>query len=205
MSDLELSKDQIYAIGRMVVAITRVESLILDLLRIALESRSVLNVVAAFSHQQVSSNIDTLKSHYTMGMNDDEIAADPVVKLLNQVRAVCDFRNTVVHAHWTIGEDGEPLAVRYHSRGKFTRSRRPSEEELRGGHTIREHVGKSHRFLMERVEREGFRIVERGDLFSGLSRSSFASLDAATRLVNATLARNRDAVDRVARGHLSIW
>lgn len=74
------------------------------------------------------------------------------------------------------------------------------EEERRGGHTIREHVGKSHRYLMERVEREGFRIVERGDLFRGLSRSSFASLDAATRLVNATLAQNQDATDRVARG-----
>lgn len=74
------------------------------------------------------------------------------------------------------------------------------EEERRGGHAIREHVRKSHRYLMERVEREGFRIVERGDLFRGLSRSSFASLDAATRLVNATLAQNRDAVDRVARG-----
>lgn len=74
------------------------------------------------------------------------------------------------------------------------------QDELRGGHTIREHVGKSHRYLTERVQREGFQIIERGDLFRGLSRSSFASLDAATRLVNATLAQNRNAVDRVARG-----
>lgn len=78
------------------------------------------------------------------------------------------------------------------------------EEEDRGGHAISEHVNKRESYLKQRVEREALAIVERGDTFDGLSVGSFKSLEAATKLVNSTLAQNRDVVERVARGEQRI-
>jgi hypothetical protein len=69
------------------------------------------------------------------------------------------------------------------------------EEERRGGHTIANHVGKSPQSLLERILRTRFQ--------SGNRIGSFPSIAAATRLVNATLARNRAIVDLVASGALS--
>jgi Bacterial CdiA-CT RNAse A domain len=72
------------------------------------------------------------------------------------------------------------------------------EEERRGGHTIARHVGRSPESLLARV-RTGvyrslfFRVELKRD-------GSFPSLMAATKLVNATLARNRAIVQRVAGG-----
>jgi HK97 family phage portal protein len=78
------------------------------------------------------------------------------------------------------------------------------EEEERGGHVIREHVGKSESYLKARVKREAFAIVERGDSFEGLGVGSFSSLSSATKLINSTLAENQAIVDRVVRGQDSI-
>ena len=53
---------------------------------------------------------------------------------------------------------------------------------------------------MARVRAEAERIIDRGDYFRGLSIGSFESLQAATRLVNATLSRNPREVEAVASG-----
>jgi hypothetical protein len=74
------------------------------------------------------------------------------------------------------------------------------EEEKRGGHVIKEHVGKSDAYPKARVEREAFAIAERGDNFRGLSVGSFQSLESANKLVNSTLAENQHVIDRVVRG-----
>jgi hypothetical protein len=71
------------------------------------------------------------------------------------------------------------------------------DEDNRGGHTIERHVAKSFEYLTARVQQEARLIVERGDGFEGLSVGSFSSLDAATRLVNSTIAQNRTLVDAV--------
>jgi hypothetical protein len=71
-------------------------------------------------------------------------------------------------------------------------------------------VGKSRDFLLNRIHEERLRTIEREarlsrehpELFRGLAVSSFTSLEAANRLVNATLARNRQEVRRVASGEL---
>ena len=84
------------------------------------------------------------------------------------------------------------------------------EDEALGGHTISGHVGKSRDFLLNRIRSERLRIIEREpsltrkqpQLFRGFAVSSFPSLEAAMRLVNSTLARNREMVDRIARGEL---
>lgn len=81
------------------------------------------------------------------------------------------------------------------------------EEEDKGGHAIREHVGKSESYLMSRVresqrrELDRNRDVDADQRFSGgVAAGTFPSLDAANRLVNATIARNRDQVADVANG-----
>jgi hypothetical protein len=84
------------------------------------------------------------------------------------------------------------------------------EDEALGGHTISGHVGKSREFLLNRIREERLRILEREprltrehpELFRGFAVSSFTSLEAANRLVNATLARNQEEVRRVASGEL---
>jgi hypothetical protein len=75
------------------------------------------------------------------------------------------------------------------------------EEEERGGHAIKEHIGKSDSYLKARVEREALAIVERGDSFEGLGVGSFSSVASATKLINSTLSQNRDIVNQVATGN----
>lgn len=71
-------------------------------------------------------------------------------------------------------------------------------EGVHGGHTIRVHVGKSDAFMLARV---GAAAWHYGLLSGIMYRSgSFPSLEAANKLVNATLARNRDMVLAVAQG-----
>ncbi len=74
-------------------------------------------------------------------------------------------------------------------------------EEARGGHTIGQHVNVNPERLAERVSKEAAATVERGDDFRGLSIGSFSSLEAATKLVNSTIAENSERVQDVASGN----
>jgi hypothetical protein len=74
------------------------------------------------------------------------------------------------------------------------------DEEQRGGHTISKHVGATPGTLTGYV-RDSILMdpsPDRHDIRSG----SFPSLEAADKLVNATLDRNRDTVDGVRSGIL---
>ncbi|MCC6271226.1 MAG: hypothetical protein IT190_08110 [Microbacteriaceae bacterium] len=75
------------------------------------------------------------------------------------------------------------------------------EEEQNGGHTIARHVGKTPETVVGYVRNSILADPDptRHDIRSG----SFASLEAANKLVNATLARNRAIVDGVVNGTLS--
>src|SRR5215213_4765805 len=77
------------------------------------------------------------------------------------------------------------------------------EEEARGGHAIREHVGRTDAELIGRLEREyvqvrvlGRVLVERGRKRAG----SFPSLNEANEWVNKALEAHRVTVDEVASG-----
>ncbi len=73
------------------------------------------------------------------------------------------------------------------------------EEERSGGHTIRDHVGKSNTYLISVVEEDTYEI--RGVAVAGkLKESSFASMDSANDFVNRTIQSNIAKVDRVASG-----
>jgi hypothetical protein len=71
------------------------------------------------------------------------------------------------------------------------------EHEARGGHTLVEHVGKSDSYLLARVR------GERGPALVRKRAGSFPSVEAATKLVSSTIARNQETVDRISRGALS--
>jgi len=72
------------------------------------------------------------------------------------------------------------------------------EEEARGGHTISAHVNRSPEALIAQAQENFDRNPNARDSRSG----SFPSLESATKLVNSTLAQNRDILDRVAAGEL---
>ena len=76
-------------------------------------------------------------------------------------------------------------------------------EEMAGGHTFREHVGKSREALRDRVRRSVLDDPdpERHNIRSG----SFPSIEAAERLVNSTLTNNRGLVDLVASGAIHAY
>jgi Bacterial CdiA-CT RNAse A domain len=72
------------------------------------------------------------------------------------------------------------------------------DEEARGGHTIKRHVGKSDIHLLDRVRTEKIRA---GIFTIGLKRAgTFPSVEAAEKLVNLSISRNQDAVDRILSG-----
>ena len=72
------------------------------------------------------------------------------------------------------------------------------EEEARGGHTVSKHVNKSPEALIAQA-REAF--IERPDA-RDVRSGSFSSLESATKLVNSTLAQNKDTIDKIANGVL---
>ncbi len=74
------------------------------------------------------------------------------------------------------------------------------DEESKGGHTVKKHVGKSNEFLIRRLMTEVYQI---GPVTVGLDRAgTFPSLEAANKLVNSTLAENDEIVARVAAGQV---
>jgi len=75
------------------------------------------------------------------------------------------------------------------------------EERQLGGHAIEGHVNKNPNFLLSRA-RDIASAGARDGFAEGIRVGSFSSLDAANKLVNATLAQNRDLVDKVAGGLL---
>jgi hypothetical protein len=72
------------------------------------------------------------------------------------------------------------------------------EEEATGGHTIIAHIGRSRESLLGYVRSDRLRTAI-GD-FPRYRDGSFGSVQAANRLVNATLSRNSATVEQVALG-----
>jgi Phage portal protein/Bacterial CdiA-CT RNAse A domain len=75
-----------------------------------------------------------------------------------------------------------------------------SEEEVDGGHTIRDHVRKSDEYLLGEVRRVRWAL---GPFVGGRKQEgSFLSLEAANDFVNQVLQGNQALVDRVANGEV---
>lgn len=73
------------------------------------------------------------------------------------------------------------------------------EERSLGGHAIERHVGLSNASLLKAVNDAASYARRNGSAF-GLREGSFPSLEAANKLVNSTIARNPDKVDKVVSG-----
>jgi hypothetical protein len=74
------------------------------------------------------------------------------------------------------------------------------EEEARGGHTIREHVGKTDAELLDTLNQR--RLNSLSYSLVGKRDGSFASVEAANDFVNRTLQQNKAIVDQVASGKI---
>ncbi len=72
------------------------------------------------------------------------------------------------------------------------------EEDARGGHTVRDHVGKTDEELLAIVERDVFHTLSHS--LYGIRYSSFLSLESANDFVNRVLEENTAAVESVASG-----
>ena len=119
------------AIGELVLAISELESVVTDLISI-LAGSNILATLVMVHHQQTSSKLQNLLTlaHGHFGSDPE---TQPIISKIKEAQDVADFRNTVVHAYWTIDTDGTPLAVRFYARGEFKRTRRPiSAEEIQG-------------------------------------------------------------------------
>ena len=73
------------------------------------------------------------------------------------------------------------------------------EERERGGHAIEGHI-RSDRSLRSDLEARVAEAVRKGDSVSDMRQGSFSSLESANKLVNSTIARNSEQVDRVVNG-----
>jgi hypothetical protein len=94
---------------------------------------------------------------------------------------------------------------------RYAEARRPSgyavdlrEEEVRGGHAISEHVGKSPQSLIRALRERNLSTIARGDQANGPTVGSFSTLEAANKLVNSTLSQNSEVVEQVATGRVPV-
>ena len=74
------------------------------------------------------------------------------------------------------------------------------EEETHGGHTVGAHVGRSESSLLSDIREIALSAGDAIDFANGLREGSFPSLEAANKLVNATVSQNQDKVDLVTGG-----
>ena len=98
---------------------------------------------------------------------------------------------------WTSGDEAQGTQIAQNETQRAY-SVDLSEEEARGGHTLRDHVGKTDNELLANVR------ADRGSAgifrYARQRQGSFESPEAANDFVNRTLERNRALVDRVADG-----
>jgi hypothetical protein len=115
-----VSDEHIIALGRLVVAVSKIDILLTDL-SAALLGTDILSAITVVHHQQIASKIDSLKALARIHLPDND--ADIIVSLLADAKAVADYRNTLVHAAWTVDKLGETYTVRFQARGELKRSR----------------------------------------------------------------------------------
>lgn len=125
-----LSDVHVQAIGHLVVSVSKLDSLLTDLLAIFAGVTNPLASLAIIHHQQIASKINSLLA--LVRPYGDKKHSSQVTETLARVATVTDFRNLLVHAHWATDEDGTPVAVKFTARGVLQRMRkRVSATEIR--------------------------------------------------------------------------
>jgi hypothetical protein len=119
--DPRVSPSHTEAIGRLVVAISKLDILLTDLTAVFLRT-DIFSTVAAVHHQQVANKIDTLRTLVKLRRWPD--GEPEILALLSKVKDVNEYRNRIVHGHWVVDKAaGKTYVVQYKTRGEFKRPR----------------------------------------------------------------------------------
>jgi hypothetical protein len=116
----QMSRGHTEAIGRLVVAVSKLDILLTDLTAVFLRT-DIFSAVAAVHHQQVANKIDTLRTLIKLRRWPD--GEPEILGLLSKVKEVNDYRNRIVHGHWVVDKAGETYVVQFKTRGEFKRPR----------------------------------------------------------------------------------
>lgn len=134
-----LSDAHYKAIGSLVVACSRFESVITDLIALFMKAQ-IHHVVIAIDAQKVSSKIETLRAFFNLAWGDAPEFAE-INDMLAKASHLSDERNSVSHAYWLVEPGGAAQAVRFSSkRGKFHRSKRAIDASTIQGHADAAHA-----------------------------------------------------------------
>ncbi|MDX8449112.1 hypothetical protein [Mesorhizobium captivum] len=111
------------AIGRLIVACTRLDAEVTELIRF-ITYMSADDALITIHHQQFASKVDTVKALLSVRNPEDYGLPENLVRTIDGAKAVYDYRSTLVHAAWTIGEQGtSPETERITARGRLVVSR----------------------------------------------------------------------------------
>lgn len=111
------------AIGRLVVACTRLDADVTELIRVVVHMDAD-DALITVHHQQFASKVDTLKALLSVRDMTYYGLPDNLADTINNAKAIYDYRSTLVHAAWTVGELGtSPTTERITARGKLVVNR----------------------------------------------------------------------------------
>jgi hypothetical protein len=131
-----IDDDYKWALGRLVMEVSNLDSALTQLIA-ALTEMKITYALILVHHQQFSSKIDALRALFRLVYPSEHDAQyQPVKDVLDRVKVVGDFRNSVVHALWEVDEAGTPHVVRFRARGELTHSRQPAPIEKVRDHTL---------------------------------------------------------------------
>jgi hypothetical protein len=124
-----LNNDYKLALGELVIETSKLESKLTSTIA-ALASMGILEALVLVHPAPFTQKLDMLRALYRLIFPDkDDPNYAPIKSLLDRIKDVADFRNSVVHALWHIGDDGVPQAVRFQRRGVLKRSQLPAPIE----------------------------------------------------------------------------
>lgn len=143
----ELSEAHSLEIGQLAVLVSRLDSLMTDLIA-AFSDTHIVNAMIMVHHQQFSSKVDTLRALIRMSLSGmEEMEIDQIIAPILEAKTISDYRNTVLHCIWKLDANGTPIAVKFSARGEFRKTSTPvSLEEIRG------HVAKARALIPHLVE-----------------------------------------------------
>jgi hypothetical protein len=124
-----LDNDYKLALGELVIETSKLESTLTSIIA-ALVSMDILEALVLVHPAPFAQKLDMLTALYRLHFPDKEDPNyAPIKEMLDRIKDVSDFRNSVVHALWRIGDDGVPQAVRFQRRGVLKRSQLPAPIE----------------------------------------------------------------------------
>lgn len=121
-----LTAEHAPAIGELIIAMSRLESVITDLISV-FSGAGIFSIVMLVQHQQISSKIQNLlalaRAHFNDDPNEDAPETKPIIDKISKAADLAEYRNGIVHAYWSVGADGTVRRVRFSARGRFRRTR----------------------------------------------------------------------------------